>query len=201
MKKPDNSENSAEAFLTTGEAARHCQVSSAALKRWIRAGRLAGFKTVGGHARIPVDEFKRFLREHGMPPYPAAAPASIPVLVVDDEPDVVGFLTALLVEHPLGFKVETATDGYEALIKVGAFKPALLILDVLMPLLDGVEVCRRLKRNPATRELKILGISGFPDAVAALLAAGADACLTKPLSLQAIERELERLLAPVARRW
>ena len=153
MKKPDNSENSAEAFLTTGAAARHCQVSSAALKRWIRAGRLAGFKTVGGHARIPVDEFKRFLREHGMPPYPAAAPASIPVL------------------------------------------------DVLMPLLDGVEVCRRLKRNPATRELKILGISGFPDAVAALLAAGADACLTKPLSLQAIERELERLLAPVARRW
>ena len=200
MKKSDNSENQAGS-LTTGEAARHCQVSSAALKRWIRAGRLAGFKTVGGHARIPVDEFRRFLREHGMPPYPASTSAPIPVLVVDDEPDVVGFLTALLAEHPLGFKVETATDGYEALIKVGAFKPALLILDVLMPLLDGVEVCRRLKRNPATRELKILGISGFPDAVAALLAAGADACLTKPLSLQAIERELERLLAPVARRW
>jgi len=198
VKKSKHPDNSPGTFLTAGEAARHCQVCPAALKRWIRAGRLGGFKTLGGHARIAVDEFQRFLHEHGMPPYPLGAPASIPVLVVDDEPEIVGFLAALLADHPLGFKVETATDGYEALIKVGAFKPALLILDVLMPLLDGVEVCRRLKSNPATRGLKILGISGYPDAVAALLAAGADACLTKPLSLHAIERELERLLAPAA---
>jgi len=192
MKKRTNTKN--RMFLTTGAAARHCQVSPAALKRWIRAGRLSGFQTVGGHARIPLEEFQRFLHEHRMPPYSEPAREPIAVLVVDDEPEVVDFLAALLAEHPRGFKVETATDGYEALIKVGAFKPALLILDVRMPRLDGVEVCRRLKDNPATRDLKILGITGYPDAAETLLASGADACLAKPLTLAGVERELARLL-------
>ena len=152
MKKRTNTKN--RMFLTTGAAARHCQVSPAALKRWIRAGRLSGFQTVGGHARIPLEEFQRFLHEHRMPPYSEPALEPIAVLVVDDEPEVVDFLAALLAEHPRGFKVETATDGYEALIKVGAFKPALLILDVRMPRLAAGR-----RRTPEEREDAIPGRS------------------------------------------
>jgi excisionase family DNA binding protein len=183
-------------YLTTGQAARHCQVSVPALKRWIQDGRLATFKTPGGHRRIGIEEFQSFLQQHGMPPYPTPAPESATrILIVDDEPLVVDLFVDLLTSDPRGFTLTTAQDGYDALIKVGTFQPSLLILDVLMPRLDGVEVCRRLKAQPETQAIKILGITGYPHMIPALMAAGADACLPKPLDFQLVQQELQRLLA------
>jgi len=181
------------AYLTVGEAARHCRVSPPALRAWIRDGKLRAFRTLGKHCRIELKEFQRFLREHGMPPYPAPPPETR-ILVVDDQPRIVDVLVDFLAGDPRGFKLETATDGYEALIKVGAFNPALLILDVAMPRLDGIEVCRRLKADPETRAIKILGITGYPDMIPPLLRAGADACLAKPLVLATVQQEIDRLL-------
>src|SRR5436309_599565 len=139
--------------LTTGQAARHCQVSIPALKRWIRDGRLTAFKTPGGHCRIELEELQRFLRQYGMPLYPTSAP-DIRILIVDDEPAIVDLFVDLLAGDPRGFHLETATDGYDALIKTGRFRPSLLILDVFMPHLDGIAVCRRLKVNPETQAIK-----------------------------------------------
>ena len=179
--------------LTTGLAAAHCQVSTPTVKTWIREGRLRAYKTPGGHARIAVDEFQRFLQRHQMPAYPTAPPPAV-VLVVDDEPQVVDMLVELLAHHPRGFKIETASDGYEALIKLGSLRPALLILDAMMPKLDGIELCRHLKGHPETQAIKILGVTGYPGVAPELLAAGADAVLMKPLALDEIERHLGRLV-------
>jgi excisionase family DNA binding protein len=181
-------------YLTTGQVARHCQVSIPALKRWIREGRLATFRTPGGHCRIALTELQRFLRQYRMPLYPASAPG-MRILIVDDEPDIVDLFVRLLADDPRRFQLDTATDGYDALIKVGMFQPALLILDLSMPCMDGIEVCRRLKANPATQAVKILGITGYPHLIPALMEAGADACLTKPLALRHMQQKLERLLA------
>ncbi|PYN57990.1 MAG: hypothetical protein DMD94_02110 [Candidatus Rokuibacteriota bacterium] len=192
-KKPSNS--SSRPALTSGHAAAHCQVSTPTLKSWIREGQLHAFRTPGGHVRIAVEDFQRFLKKHRMPAYPRpAAPAG--VLIVDDEPQMVDILVDFLTSHARGFKIETATDGYEALIKLGSLRPALVILDVIMPKLDGIEVCRHLKTNSETRAIKILGITGYPHMVPGLLVAGADACLAKPLALDSLDRELARLLAP-----
>jgi two-component system sensor histidine kinase/response regulator len=79
---------------------------------------------------------------------------------------------------------------------VGPFRPALLVLDVMMPTLDGIAVTRHLKAHPDTRTVKILGVTGHPEAAAELLAAGADACLDKPLDMPRVRRELDRLLPP-----
>lgn len=191
-KKAKNKKSSTQ--LTTQTAAEHCQVSIPTLKRWIHAGSLAAFRTPGGHYRIDLGEFQRFLRSQGMPAYPAAR-AELRVLIADDDPEIVDMLTAFLADDPRGFKVEAATDGYEALIKVGAFKPSVLILDIVMPGLDGIEVCRRLRAAPETRAIKILGLTGHPEAIPALMDAGAHACLAKPLGLKELRAELERLLA------
>jgi len=180
------------ASLTTGQAASHCQVSTPTVKTWIREGRLRAFKTPGGHARIAVDEFQRFLRRHRMPTYPPPPPPA-GVLVVDDEPQIVEMLVEFLTQHPRGFKIETASDGYEALIKLGSLRPALLILDARMPKLDGMEVCRHLRSNPETKGIRILGVTGHPEVASELLAAGADAVLTKPLALNALESHLSGL--------
>lgn len=195
MTKPKQPEKSSPtSYLTTGQAARHCQVSLPALKHWIRDGRFAAIKTPGGHARIEVKEFQRFLKQYGMPVYPGPR-SEARILIVDDEPTIVDLLVDVLTRDPRRFKLETATDGYEALIKVGAFKPSLLILDVVMPKLDGIEVCRRLKGSPETQAIKILGVTGYPEMIPELLEAGADACLSKPLGLVQLRQELKRLLA------
>ncbi|MBI3457962.1 MAG: response regulator [Candidatus Rokubacteria bacterium] len=179
--------------ITTGQAARHCEVSVPTIRRWMREGRLRGFTTVGRHVRIGLDEFRRFLREHGMPPYPAG-PSETRILIADDEPEVIGLLAECLGTDPRHPKLETATDGYEVLIKVGLFRPSLLILDVHMPQLDGIKVCRRLKGEPETRAIKILGITGYPEAIPPLMEAGADGCLAKPLDFGQFRQQLDRLL-------
>ena len=180
-------------FITTGDAAAHCQVSLQALRHWIRDGRLRAFQTPGKHARIEVGEFRRFLKEFGMPPYPSAEAAGPPrVLVVEDEPDVLQILARLIGEHPRRPTIETAVDGFDALIKVGLFKPSLLVLDVVMPKLDGLEVCRRLRANPETQNIQILAVTGRMDMVDSVIAAGADACLTKPFEFSDVNRKLDQ---------
>src|SRR5262249_45307351 len=102
----------------------------------------------------------------------------------------------LLVDGP--FAVETATDGYEALVKVGTFRPALIILDVVLAGLDGVEACRCLRRMPETKGGRILGVTGHPSMGPVLLGAGADACGTKPLDPELGYRGVNRLTSAAA---
>jgi excisionase family DNA binding protein len=190
MKDPKKSKDQRARWLTTGEAAVHCRVSVPTLQDWIRSGRLAALKTLGGHRRIDVHEFERFLHTYGMPPY-----RSIPrVMIVDDDLLVVDVIAARLAADIRAPIVESASDGYEALLKIGEFKPTLLIVDVVLPRVDGVEVCRRLKANPGTKALKILGITGHPDRIPEILEAGADACLAKPFGLDELDKTIDRLL-------
>ncbi len=177
--------------LTTRQAAAHCRVSIPTLRRWIRTGELGAHLTPGGHRRIDLREFQRFLRAQGRPAYPAGPEPRTRVLLVDDEPLVVQMLHDLLIDGP--FAIETTTDGYEALVKVGTFRPALIILDVVLAGLDGIEACRCLRRMPETQDVRILGVTGHPSMVPVLLGAGADACVTKPLDLDVVCREINRL--------
>jgi excisionase family DNA binding protein len=177
--------------LTTRQAAAHCRVSIPTLRRWIRAGELGAHLTPGGHRRIDLQEFQRFLRAQSRPAYPAAPEPRTRILLVDDEPLVVQMLHDVLIDGP--FTLETAADGYEALVKVGTFRPALIILDIVLVGLDGIEACRCLRRMPETKDVRILGVTGHPSMVPVLLGAGADACVTKPLDLDVVCREIKRL--------
>ena len=188
--------NERQAPITTAEAAAHCQVSIPTFKRWIKRGDVATYRTPGGHYRIPVDEFQRFLRHGGLPSYPVASMAT-PLLIVDDDRDLAQVLAEFFSQQGGRFLVETATDGYEALIKAGALRPAVVVLDVVMPRLDGIEVCRRLAGTPETGGIKIVGLTGHITAVPALLAAGAHACLVKPVELAELARTVDRLLTRV----
>ena len=141
-----------------------------------------------------------------MPPYPTGEGLAVPrVLVVEDDPDILQILTGLLAGQPRRLVVETAVDGYDALIKVGTFQPSFLILDVVMPKLDGLEVCRRLKGGSETRDIRILAVTGHAGMAERVVAAGADACIPKPFDFEGLSKELERFLdfprrAPAPRR-
>jgi len=184
-------------LLTTGEIARYCDVSTNAVKKWIRSSRLKAFRTPGGHFRVDSRDFKEFLVQHQMPVYDSffeLEPKRI--LIVDDEQEVRQALKDVVQEVEASLEVDLAEDGYEALLKVGDLKPDLLILDLRMPRMDGYEACRRIKSNPETAGTRILAISGFIDngAEQEILQCGATDWMRKPVQIEEFKKKIEKLL-------
>jgi excisionase family DNA binding protein len=190
MKALDGSKGSQGTFLTTGQVASACQVSIPTVKRWIREGHLSAFQVTGGHYRITRAELDRFLTAHGIP---RTGPGAVRVLVVDDEAMLVEALGEVL-RLAERYEVETAGDGYEGLLRIGTFRPHLLVLDVRMPGIDGFQICRKVKADPATKDVAILAITASLELRDEILAAGADAFLGKPFDLAVLLAEVERLI-------
>jgi len=181
---------------TTGDIAAFCHVTINAVKKWIAAGKLDAFRTPGGHYRVKREHFMAFLDKYKLDIKEEVFPDRSKVLIIDDEPEVVEFVKGALESMDRKFLVETASDGYEALIKVGEFKPELLVLDIRMPRIDGFEVCRRIKGNGGTREIKILAVTAYGrDDIKKILECGADNCLPKPIKLKDFKHNVRRLLS------
>jgi len=104
------------------------------------------------------------------------------ILVVDDDERNYGLLKIVL--EPMGHEILAAFDGGEALCKVASSPPDVILLDVVMPVMDGMEVLRRLKQDVGTRDIPIIMVSGISDSdvKASAFKAGADDFLTKPFS-------------------
>ena len=120
------------------------------------------------------------------------------VLIVDDEPVTQDLLRLML--EPAGFRVTEAEDGLEALQKVQESKPDIMILDVMMPNMDGITVCKKIRSNAETADLPIVMLSGKThlNAVEEGLQAGANRYLAKPMSRAELIQNLREVLAETA---
>ena len=116
------------------------------------------------------------------------------VLIVDDDPNLLASLV-LVMEHG-GYEVHTAQTGEEALAGAERWAPQLVLLDVMLPGLDGYAVCQRLRADPRRAGLRVVMLSARvrPVEVAKGLALGADAYLTKPFSIRDLRDEVRRQL-------
>ncbi len=116
------------------------------------------------------------------------------VLIVDDERNIVTALEFLMELN--GYEVKTARDGEEALIYVVAFKPELILLDVMLPLRSGFEVLQKIRETVASHDIKIILLTakGREVEIDKGLALGADAYLTKPFATKELLAEVHRLL-------
>jgi len=125
-----------------------------------------------------------------MSPYPM----SKKILIADDEPSIVAAVEFLLQRS--GYEVHVARDGDEALKLVEACSPDLVLLDVMMPLRSGYEVCKRIRERPAWRHIKIIMLSakGRDAEVTKGLAIGADLYVTKPFSTRDLMDKISTLL-------
>ncbi len=188
-----------EPFLTTKAVARYCHMSDTQVKRWIQNGDLIAIQTPGGHYRITKKDFKDFLEHFGMPVIEGffRGEKKKRILIVDDDIEVVDVIRDILQARYEGLEFKTAHDGYEALINAGDFKPDLMILDIRMPKIDGLEVCRRLRENEALSSgIKILAMTAHTEAYdrETVLAAGADEYLIKPVDLKTLVEYVEKLI-------
>jgi DNA-binding response OmpR family regulator len=118
------------------------------------------------------------------------------ILIVDDEPSIVISLQFLMERE--GYEVTVAGDGEAALRAIEARPPDLVILDVMMPRLNGFDVCRRIRADPRWRAVRVLMLTAKGREVerARGLELGADAYVTKPFATRDLVAEIRRLLQP-----
>ena len=181
-------------ILTIPEAATFCAVDRVTMWRWVKSGGLKVSVTPGGHHRILKEDMESFLIDSGM--YPLAT-KSFPrnrILIVDDDPMIQETFNLTLSSYK--YETETAGDGFEAGINTVQFRPDLIILDLIMPEMDGFEVCRYLKNDPTTSSVKILILTGYDteENREKILEAGADDFLSKPVEVDMLIRHIEVLL-------
>ena len=130
------------------------------------------------------------MKENGIPP-DLLESNKVKVLVVDDDPEIVELFVDVL-ERDGRFEVETANSGYTAGIKTHQFKPDLIILDYMLPDVNGNVVCKTIREDPQFENTKIVIVSGVvnPDEIQDLMKSGADEFVKKPFN---IERLIERI--------
>ena len=183
-----------EKILTIPQAAKYCAISRWTLRNFVRSGELKVSRTPGGHYRIHQSDLESFIYEKGVYPLAHNRFLDKKILIVDDDPLIRDMFTQILSRK--GYQVETAADGFDAGFKIKGFMPGLIILDLMMPGLDGFEVCRRVKEKSEIAHIKILAITGYDtkENRDRIMAAGADDYLAKPLGKSILLQKVENLL-------
>ena len=186
--------------FTTGEAAKICKVSQQTIIRCFDNGQLKGFRVPGSRfRRIPREMLYKFMKDNGIPT-DALESGRRKVLLVDDDTELVEVMTKFL-EEDGRFEVKIATTGFDAGMLVKEYRPDLLVLDVMLPDINGKEVCQRVRADNTMEDVRILCISGMieEDKIQDLRLAGADDFMHKPFDAeQLIERMCKMLEMEVA---
>jgi len=189
-------------YVTTGEAAKMLGVGVNSVKRWIASGDLRGMQTPGGHWRIPETALHSFMRERGMMAPEREQRATPRVLIVDDDRAACALLGALLEQADTPLDVKCVHDGYTGLIQIGSWRPDVLVLDILMPGINGLDVLHRLRND---RELLgdmaiVVVTSAFDqtDLMRGVRKPRPDAVLSKPVDAQRLLGVVSTLVAPLS---
>ncbi len=168
-------------------------VSLGTVANWVDSGRLPAHRTPGGHRRIGSVDLRKFAEglEFGLPDTLLPTGRPLRVLVVDDEPDFLLLVRETLSESH-GIEVATANSGFLAGLEIGRLLPDLVLLDLMMPDIDGFEVFRMLKEREELRDIPVVACTAFADSniQRRVKEAGFTGFLPKPLVFLDLENTL-----------
>lgn len=170
--------------FTTGEAAKICKVSQQTIIRCFDSGQLKGFRVPGSRfRRIPRELLYKFMKENGIPT-DALESGKRKALIVDDDEELVELIRDAL-EADGRFEIRVVNNGFDAGMMVKEYHPDVIVLDVMLPDINGKEVCQRVRGDSALDDVKIVCISGMveQDKVDDLVASGANTFLQKPFEV------------------
>jgi excisionase family DNA binding protein len=180
-------------WLTLGQAARFLGVAQSTIRKWSDHGRVPAFYTPGGHRRYRRTDLETFLERSG----PGGQAKSGPLVLLVDDDEKVRELVRINLEFE-GYKVREAGDADEGLAAIDEAKPDLVLLDVMMPHVDGWEMLRRMQERHGVGAIPVVMFSGKADDQAEQQAAsrGAQGFVGKPFDLQQLV-ERTKQLAPL----
>ena len=181
--------------FTTGEAAKICKVSQQTIIRCFDSGQLKGFRVPGSKfRRIPREILYKFMKDNGIPT-DALESGKRKALIVDDDEDLVDLIRECL-ESDSRFDVRAANNGFDAGMMVKEYHPDIIVLDVMLPDINGKEVCQRVRKDATLDDVKIICISGMveSDKIQDLLDSGANEFKQKPFEVDELIGRICHLL-------
>jgi len=182
-------------LYTTGEAAEICKVSQQTIIRCFDAGRLDGFRIPGSKfRRIPRQNLIKFMKENKIP-LDALESGKKKILIVDDDPEIIELLVDVL-SRDGRFEVKAASSGYDAGMLTQQLHPDLILLDYMLPDVNGNIVCQTIRENPEFENVKIIIISGVikQDEIEQLLKSGAEDFIRKPFDVTELITKITAVL-------
>jgi excisionase family DNA binding protein len=175
------------------QAAELCRLNRVTLWRWIRSGKLRAYQTPSGQYRIKQDDLKRFIQNDL-----SYLQADLPdnqhtILIIDDDPQFRKLVRKIISNGR--FDIEEVGSGFEAGVNIIKHMPSILILDLFMPGIDGFDICRQIKSDPNTRNIKVIVVTGMgsPEIEENVRQLGADAYFTKPVERRELKACIEKL--------
>lgn len=184
-------------YYTTGEVAKLCNIAIRTVQMYCERGIFEVKKSpVTGHRRISRQSVLKFMKSHGIAEELLSELERKSIIIADDDKHFAKILSSAITSSIPGCAVSTAGDGYTALIDISSTKPDIVVLDIRMPKIDGIELCRRLKDNSRTKRIKIVAVTAYDKEGYAeqIVAAGAVKCFIKPIKLRELVEFLRNLL-------
>jgi excisionase family DNA binding protein len=182
-------------LFTTGEAAEICRISQQTIIRCFDAGRLEGFRVPGSRfRRIPRQSLVKFMKENKIP-LDSIESGKRKVLIVDDDAEIIELIVDVL-DRDGRFETKTASSGYEAGMATEKFRPELILLDYMLPDVNGNVVCQAIRKNPEFENIRIIIVSGVvkQDEIAQLLKSGAQDFIRKPFDVAELTDKITSVL-------
>jgi excisionase family DNA binding protein len=186
-------------LFTTGEAAEICRVSQQTIIRCFDSGRLKGFRVPGSKfRRIPRLNLVKFMRDNNIP-LDNLDSGRKKVLIVDDDAEIVELISDILIRDG-HYEIRTASSGYEAGMVTQQFHPDLILLDYMLPDVNGNVVCQTIRSNPEFENTRIIVVSGVvkQEEIDQLLKAGAEDFVHKPFTIAELMDKINATLQVVA---
>jgi excisionase family DNA binding protein len=177
-------------FYTTSEVAKILHVAVGSVINWVDNGQINAIVTPGGHRKIPYRDLINFLEQHNYD-IPSELTVKKLVYLIDDKDDIHNFFFQLF-RNISGYELKGFYSGTEALLSMGQQPPEIIIVDILMPDIDGIHVIKNIRGSKNLKNVHIIAISADSNQKETALDAGANDFLTKPFSIKDFREAMEK---------
>jgi excisionase family DNA binding protein len=193
----------AAAFCSTKQAATLLGVSHRTVQLWVESGVLQAWKTAGGHRRITLASVNRLVEQRSQaiqrPPAQSLARPQRKLLLVEDDPTTLRLYELEVKSWGLPLEVLKASNGLEALIRIGETQPDVLITDLSMPGVDGFRMIRTLRADPTYGRMAIIVVSGLDRKTIKSMGLPEDIpVFTKPVPLAELRQAVDQVVCEAA---
>lgn len=183
-------------FYTTHEIGKFCNVYPTTVINWVKEGILPAYTTPGGHRRIKREDALSLMKKNNMPiPDELNKADNSRVLVIDDDPKILRMIQTILSQE--GLEVAAASSGFEAGLLISSWLPDIILLDFLMPEMDGFEVCRRLRSDERTKDTPVIAVTAIREneEIVKMYSCGITDYIPKPFKSEELAEKIRKHLS------
>jgi excisionase family DNA binding protein len=179
-------------YITVKEIAAYLEVSKQTVNKWIQDEKIKSYRIPSGRKKVLREDFLAYLEQNNLPVDPDVFPSrKKKLIVIDDDDKIISLFQRYFQNVARSWHIEYALDGMTGLLKIGIFRPDVVILDIEMPGMDGIEVCKKMQQDERLAHIKIIIISGFTTIYGEdLQKLGITAILEKPFTFSELNEKL-----------